>query len=167
MGKVVTQKEQKSILLEALRWAASLPAPRMVHEDCEIGPYTLLAGNFIIIDSRSLQMDPNTWQILSVPESAPENFWSERFLDGDDESEANCVDEAYEAETAYAAEVISSICSEKLAPKIKTVEPISGSKSKDIQQRILALRPFSGGITLWPGRHFSTNEIFGAWQRRC
>jgi cytochrome P450 len=158
MKKVTTQPKLKSVLLEALRWATASPSPRVVREDCELGGYHLKAGSMVIIHSRTLQMDESTWSIPDHPESAPSEFWPERFLDGDEEGEANRVDEIKEAEDNYAAEAFND---KSRASKNTIVEPISGPKSKNTQQRMLALRPFGGGTTLCPGRHFATNEILG------
>ena len=156
MAKVTNQL--KSVYLEALRWATASPSPRVVREDCELGGYKLKANSMVIIHSRTLQMDNETWEVPGQPESGPTQFWPERFLDGDDENEANRVNEIAEAEQSYIADTTS----EKSDPSKKTVvEPISGPKSKDTQQRMLALRPFGGGTTLCPGRHFATNEILG------
>lgn len=156
MLKVTTAPKLKSVLLEALRWATASVSPRWVREDCDLGEFRLKAGNLVMIHSRNLQMDHDTWQIPSRPETAPDKFWAERFLDGDDEAEVNRVAESEEAEGHYAADIAKN-----KSGRQKIIEPISGPKSKEIQNRMLALRPFGGGTTLCPGRHFATNEILG------
>lgn len=154
MTEVTTQRKLKSIYLEALRWATASPTPRVVREDCELGGYQLKSNSMLIVDSRHLQIDSATWEIPGIPESDPALFWPERFLDGDDKLEAERVSELAEAEANYIADTTKPT-------KRTVVEPISGPKSKDTQQRLLSLRPFGGGITLCPGRHFATNEILG------
>ena len=158
MRKVTNQPKLKSVYLEALRWATASPSPRVVREDCELGEYKLKANSMVIVPSRSLQMDKATWEIPDHPESDPTQFWPERFLDGDEGNEADRLDENAEAEENYLADTISDHAK---TPKKANTEPISGPKSKEIQQRMLALRPFGGGTTLCPGRHFATNEILG------
>lgn len=113
-----------------------------------------------IVHSRTLQMDEETWCIPNKPESHPSNFWPERFLDGDAQSEQMRIDENNEAETNWSEDIkVKHPVAKPLARKM--AEPVSGPKSKAIQQRMLALRPFGGGTTLCPGRHFATNEIMG------
>jgi cytochrome P450 len=158
MRKVTTQPKLKSIYLEALRWATASPSPRVVRENCELGGYKLKANSMVIVHSRTLQMDKETWEIPGQPESDPTQFWPERFLDGDEINEANRLNEIGEAEENYIADTKSG---ESKRIKKTNLEPISGPKSKKIQQRLLALRPFGGGTTLCPGRHFATNEILG------
>jgi hypothetical protein len=68
-------------------------------------------------------------------------------LDANEENEAK---ENYVADTAPDE-----------SKRAKKVEPLSGPKSKEIQQRLLALRPFGGGTTMCAGRFFATNEILG------
>jgi cytochrome P450 len=153
MGRVTNQPKLKSIYLEALRWATASPSPRIVREDCELGSYKLKGASMLIVSSRVLQMDKATWQIPGVPESDPALFWPERFLDGDKKLEEERADEV--------AEAIGDEKSGSSQRKFANAEPISGPKSKDTQQRMLALRPFGGGTTLCPGRHFATNEILG------
>lgn len=117
-----------------------------------------------IVHSRTLQTDEEAWLVEGKPESHPSKFWAERFLDDgdDDHTEALRVEENAEAETNYSADVIKHpIPDTSRLPKNKAVEPVSGPKSKTIQKRMLALRPFGGGTTLCPGRHFATNEIMG------
>jgi cytochrome P450 len=158
IARLTNQPKLKSIYLEALRWATASPSPRIVREDCELGGYKLKATSMLIVSSRSLQMDSATWKVPGHPESDPSLFWPERFLDGDKEREEDGVDEIAEAEETYAAEMGSG---ENGRSKKTHAEPISGPKSKKTQQRMLALRPFGGGTTLCPGRHFATNEILG------
>jgi cytochrome P450 len=158
MRKVTTQPKLKSMYLEALRWATASPSPRVVREDCELGGYKLKANSMVIVHSRTLQMDKEIWEIPGQPDSDPTQFWPSRFLDGDEKDEANRLDEIAEAEAGYVADTMSD-GSRRI--KKTNVEPISGPKSKEIQPRLLALRPFGGGITLCPGRHFATNEILG------
>lgn len=164
MSSVTTAPKLKSVLLEALRWATASPSPRVVREDCQLGEYKLVKGSMVIVHSRTLQMDARTWAIDGVPSSAPDMFWAERFLDGDEREEEHRIEENLEAETAYASETLSSKDTRPApyAPKQhKIIEPISGPKSKETQQRMLSMRPFGGGTTLCPGRHFATNEILG------
>ncbi|RDW62298.1 cytochrome P450-13 [Coleophoma cylindrospora] len=164
MAAVTTAPKLKSVLLESLRWATASPSPRVVREDCQLGEYKLLKGSMVIVHSRTLQMDARTWAIDGVPGSAPEEFWAERFLDGDEREEENRIEENQEAETAYAAETFAQAQAQgrsETAKPHKIVEPISGPKSKETQQRMLSMRPFGGGTTLCPGRHFATNEILG------
>jgi len=158
MGHLTNQPKLKSIYLEALRWATASPSPRIVREDCELGGYKLKAASMLIVSSRSMQMDNATWAIPGHPESDPSLFWPERFLDGDKESEEEGADEAAEAEENYVTDPMSG---ENRQSKKTNAEPISGPKSKETQQRMLALRPFGGGTTLCPGRHFATNEVLG------
>jgi cytochrome P450 len=112
-----------------------------------------------IVHSRTLQMDEETWCIPGKPESHPSKFWAERFLDGDSETEKVRVEENAEAESNYSTDMKAS------HPVVKPLKPkqteVVGSKSKEMQARMLALRPFGGGTTLCPGRHFATNEIMG------
>ncbi|KAH8693908.1 cytochrome P450 [Talaromyces proteolyticus] len=159
MGKVTTQPKLKSMFLEALRWATASPSPRVVREDCEIGGYRFKSNSMVMIPARILQLEPATWEIPGNEQSKPDLFWPERFLDGDQEHEAHRVDENIEAEANHIAGAPSS--PEELKPRRVQVEPISGPKSKDIQRRILSLRPFGGGTTICSGRHFATNEILG------
>src|ERR1700722_11760446 len=93
MKKVTSQPKLKSIYLEALRWATASPSPRVVRKDCEIGGYQLKVNSMVIVHSRTLQMDNATWEIPGHPESDPTQFWPERFLDGDEENEANRINE--------------------------------------------------------------------------
>ncbi|CAG8977986.1 hypothetical protein HYALB_00001868 [Hymenoscyphus albidus] len=157
---VTTAPLFKSVYLESLRWATASPSPRVVRQDCEVGPYLLRKGNMAIVHSRTLQMDEETWYIPSKPESHPSNFWAERFVDGDAQSEELRVEENNEAETNWSEDINSKHPAPKPLSR-KMAEPLGGPKSKAIQQRMLALRPFGGGTTLCPGRHFATNEIMG------
>jgi len=144
----------KSVYLEALRWATASPSPRVVKEDIQLGDFHLKKGNMAMVHSRTLQMDFKTWYIPGVEESKPENFWAERFLTDDDSAtEANSVSENAEAETNYSNDV-----------KKGAIEPSREAqkvKEKEQKERTLSLRPFGGGTTLCPGRHFATNEIMG------
>jgi cytochrome P450 len=89
-------------------------------------------------------------------------FWPERFLDGDKKLEEERGDEVAEAEeNAVADAAMNGENGNSKGRKTMNAEPISGPKSKETQQRMLALRPFGGGTTLCPGRHFATNEILG------
>jgi cytochrome P450 len=162
MGRVTNQPKLKSIYLEALRWATASPSPRIVREDCELGEYKLKGSSMLIVSSRVLQMDKATWQIPGAPESDPALFWPERFLDGDKKLEEEREDEVAEAEENAVADVtMNGEDGNSKGRKTMNAEPISGPKSKETQQRMLALRPFGGGTTLCPGRHFATNEILG------
>jgi cytochrome P450 len=104
-------------------------------------------------------MDEEIWNIPGKPESHPSKFWAERFLEGDSETEKARVEENAEAESNYSSDI------KALHPIAKPLKPrqteVVGSKSKEMQARMLALRPFGGGTTLCPGRHFATNEIMG------
>ena len=106
-----------------------------------------------MVHSRTLQMDPKTWDTSG--QKPPEEFWAERFLGGDEEAEKNRIDEARESAKNYSEK------SRKELPVAPTIKPLSGPKDKEVQQRMLALRPFGGGQTLCSGRHFATNEILG------
>jgi cytochrome P450 len=155
MRKVSTSPRIKGVYLEALRWATASPSPRVVQETTELGGYTLLRGNLVMVHTRTLQMDESIWNSAGQPPA--EEFWAERFLNGDDAAEANRVEENREALKGYEESV-----EDKGTPSIaRQVEPLSGPKSKEAQQRMLALRPFGGGRTLCSGRHFATNEILG------
>ncbi|CAI7573402.1 unnamed protein product [Penicillium glandicola] len=158
LRKVTAQPKLKSVYLEALRWATASPSPRVISEDCELGGYRLKKNSMVIIHSRTMQMDKPTWEIADHAASNPETFWAGRFLDGDDDAEAERIDERLNAEVAYLADTAGP--GDKNT-KRTAVEPMSGPRSKDIQQRMMALRPFGGGTTLCPGRHFATNEIIG------
>jgi ATP-binding cassette subfamily D (ALD) long-chain fatty acid import protein len=103
-------------------------------------------------------MDKETWTIPGIPESDPANFWPERFLDGHHHSEALIVEENAEAEKNYTADIKSKSSREN---KKTAEEKPYVSKSKYIQHKMSALRPFGGGTTLCPGRHFAMNEILG------
>jgi cytochrome P450 len=154
---VTTQPKFKSLFYEALRWATASPSLRMIREDCQLGDYVLRAGNMVVVHSRTLQMDKNTWSVPDRPESDPANFWPERFLDGHNHSEALIVEENAEAEKNYSADIKKSSAQGKKTRD----EKASVSKSKYIQHKMSALRPFGGGTTLCPGRHFAVNEILG------
>lgn len=145
----------KSVYLEALRWATASPSPRVVKHDIQLGDFYLKKGNMAMVHSRTLQMDFKTWYIPGIVESRPENFWPERFLTDDDTAaEANSVSENAEAEMRYSNDVKKTEASkqEKAAQKVK---------EREEKKRTLSLRPFGGGTTLCPGRHFATNEIMG------
>jgi cytochrome P450 len=160
IDKLTSQSKLKSVFLEALRWATASPSPRIVKEDCELGGYTLKSGSMLIVHARTLQMEDDTWRIPGVPESDPENFWPERFMDGDEALEAERANENHEAEINYVADTAKDN-NTSAAEKRKFQEPLSGPKSKDIQQRMQALRPFGGGTSMCPGRFFSSNEVIG------
>ena len=147
MRRVLTQPKLKSTYLEALRWATASPSPRVVREDCELGEYKLKANSMVIVHSRTSQMDKETWEIAGNPESDPRQFWPKRFLDAGDKNEMNGVADAIRGESK--------------STKRTNIEPISGPKSSEMQQRLLAMRPFGGGSQLCPGRYFATNEILG------
>lgn len=164
-----------------------------------------------VVHSRTLQMDPATWEIPGRPESDPERFWAGRFLPDDDkddnanananthDDEAERLEEIAEAEAEYTADTtatttpttptnnernneqpkpvtskqllidpISSGPKPKSKPSTKTdpttPPPPPPQKQKQQQQqqkRLSSLRPYGGGTTLCPGRHFATNEILG------
>jgi cytochrome P450 len=163
MGLVTNQPKLKSVYLEALRWATASPSPRIVYEDCELGEYKLKGSSMLIVSSRVMQMDKATWEIPDVPASDPNLFWPERFLDGDKKLEEEREDEVAEAEENAAIASTTRLGENGPGNGRKTMnaEPLSGPKSKETQQRMLALRPFGGGTTLCPGRHFATNEVLG------
>ncbi|KAL3422685.1 Cholesterol 7-alpha-monooxygenase 3 [Phlyctema vagabunda] len=184
MQKVTTAPKLKSVLLEALRWATASPSPRVVREDCQLGDFTLRKGSMVMVHSRTLQMDRETWQLdgdddgdgdagsdgderRGAARSRPEEFWPARFLDGDEGEERNRVEENEEAESSYLDDITTTNTttqgsSKSHGPKkYKIIEPVSGPKNKATQQRMLSMRPFGGGTTLCPGRHFATNEILG------
>ena len=155
LKRVTTQPKVKSLFYEALRWATASPSPREVREDYQLGDYLLRAGNMVVVHSRTLQMDKDTWSIPGRPESDPSNFWPERFLDGHSQSEALIAEENAEAEKNYSEDI-------KKSPKLGKGTgdgKAHASKSKYIQHKMSALRPFGGGTTLCPGRHFAMNEI--------
>jgi len=110
----------------------------------------------VVVHSRTLQMDKSTWSVPGSPEYDPANFWPDRFLDGHNHNEALIVEESAEAEKNYFADIKNPA---KQGKKIR--EKGSVPKSKYIQHKMSALRPFGGGTTLCPGRHFAMNEILG------
>jgi len=110
----------------------------------------------VVVHSRTLQMDEETWTIPGIPESEPTNFWPERFLDGHNQSEALVAEENAEAEKNYTADIKKSTPNGKPPDEKPHI-----SKSKYIQHKMSALRPFGGGTTLCPGRNFAMNEILG------
>ncbi|KAL2008818.1 hypothetical protein VTN00DRAFT_7012 [Thermoascus crustaceus] len=204
MSKITTRPKLRSVYLEALRWATASLSPRVVREDCELEGcgyrYRFRANSMVIVHSRTLQMDPATWEIPGRPESDPVRFWAGRFLldeDGDkdddtntntnsNDGEAERMDEIAEAEAEYIADTTTTVAitstnnnnSDKPSPVTNErilIKPISlGPKPKSStktdtttpqkqqqQQRLSSLRPYGGGTTLCPGRHFATNEILG------
>ncbi|KAH6676565.1 putative cholesterol 7-alpha-monooxygenase [Halenospora varia] len=170
MKRVISQPLFKSMYLETLRWATASPSPRVVRQDCQLGDFWLRKGNMAIVHSRTLQMDRETWYVQGKPESEPQKFWPERFLGGDSESERLRIDENREAETNWSEDIsrkpgdskhpipkeLSNKKTEPIAPNGKDLD-----SSPEMKRRMLALRPFGGGTTLCPGRHFATNEIMG------
>lgn len=153
MRKVTSSPRFKSVYIEALRWATASPSPRVVKHDVKVGPYTLRRGNMVIVHSRTLQMDSKTWSVPGVPESDPENFWPERFLSEDDSNtESHSISENAEAEANYSNDVLQAKKQDEERRKMQAQEE---------KVRTLSLRPFGGGTTLCPGRHFANNEIMG------
>lgn len=67
-------------------------------------------------------------------------------------SESHSVAENIEAEQNYSQDML------KMKERQKEDRNI---KAHDEKQRTLSLRPFGGGTTLCPGRHFATNEVLG------
>jgi cytochrome P450 len=153
MKKVTSSPRYKSLYTEALRWATASPSPRVVKHDIKLGQYNLKKGNMAIVHSRTLQMDHKTWSIPGVPESDPETFWPERFLEEDDShTESHSVSENAEAEANYSNDVLTVKQQSEKARK---------AQEKEEKARTLSLRPFGGGTTLCPGRHFANNEVMG------
>ncbi|KAG9238530.1 putative cholesterol 7-alpha-monooxygenase [Amylocarpus encephaloides] len=163
LKRVTASPVFKSVYLESLRYSTASPSPRVVRQDCQVGEYHLRRGNMAIVHSRTLQSDEETWCIPGKPESHPSKFWAERFLDGDARSEEARVEENAEAETNWEDAIKKKWGDHPMAKAVKrkNMEPVSGPKDKAIQTRMLSLRPFGGGTTLCPGRHFATNEIMG------
>ncbi|PGH12922.1 hypothetical protein AJ80_06527 [Polytolypa hystricis UAMH7299] len=167
---LVTKPLLKSLFLEALRFAVASPSLRVVLETTEIGGYTFHKGNQILVPGRQLQMEKSVW----APNDSlvdPAEFWAERFLDleKDDHGDAERVAEALEANAEYeatsgaakpATTTNTDTSSGRARPKISTdaMALPSSSKSREIRERMLSLRPFGGGVTLCPGRHFAMYE---------
>lgn len=158
MDKVTNQPKLRSVFLESLRWATASVSPRVVREDCDLDGYKLKANSMVMVAARTLQREGKTWEIPGEPKSDPANYWPERFLEGDDEFEASRVSENAEAEASYQKDINEQGAE---ASKKKQPEPLRAAKDKEMKERLLSLRPFGGGTTLCPGRHFATNEILG------
>ena len=163
MRKVITSPKLKSVFQEALRWATASPSPRVVREDVNLGEFRLKKGNMAMVHSRTLQMDFKTWYIPGIEESRPENFWPERFLaDDGSATESHVVSENQEAETNYSDDIKRTSKSEIEQENIPVQEKAcEKEKERGERARMLSLRPFGGGTTLCPGRHFAINEILG------
>lgn len=152
MPNLLVQPHLKSLLLETYRWATASPGVRVLQHDTELGGYTLKTGGMIYIHTRSLQTDEQIWT-SSDKSIRASDFEATRFLDTNESSyEADRVAESAEAEKNY-------LNSGKTISKPKNTDIFSGAKDKDTQERMQALRPFGGGQTLCPGRHFASNEI--------
>lgn len=80
-------------------------------------------------------------------------FGQIRFLAEDDTiAESHSVSENAEAEANYSNDI----------PKAKKQSEAScKAQQQEEKVRTLSLRPFGGGTTLCPGRHFASNEIMG------
>jgi len=167
MRKIITSPKLKSVFQEALRWATASPSPRVVREDVQLGEFHLKKGNMAMVHSRTLQMDYDTWYIPGIEESRPQNFWPERFLADDDDAaaESHSVAENQEAEINYSNDIKkpSRSKAEQKQNIAAAQQDQARGKEKDREERarVLSLRPFGGGTTLCPGRHFATNEIMG------
>ena len=91
----------------------------------------------------------------------PSRFWAERFLDleRNEDGEAERVAEALEANAQYACHgptTTRSPASSHSHTKLSK-NPLSapGWQSKTVRDRMHSMRPFGGGISLCPGRHFA------------
>ena len=132
----------KSLLLETLRWAVNSPGLRQVTTPSTLGPYHLRANSLLYINARSLQMDHDVWATPDQP--SPKTFWAERFLEA--ESEKVSHDEEAGAGSAH----------DHTAPTDGALDTRNVHSSS---VRMSSLRPFGGGRTICPGRHFATNEM--------
>lgn len=146
MHRVVTHSYLKSLFLEALRYGVAAPLTRVVLETTQVGQYTFHKGNVVHIPGRELQMDDNTWAADGSSVEASE-YWGERFLDLERDANGNVVEKESEEERVFSKAAADAISL-----------PV-GTRSKEIRDRMTALRPFGGGSHLCPGRHFALYEI--------
>jgi ATP-binding cassette subfamily D (ALD) long-chain fatty acid import protein len=164
VGGLVTHPLLKSIFLETLRFSVGSPSIRIVRETTELAGYTFHKGNIVCIPTRELQMDAKIWSPGGILPH-PSRFWAGRFLDleKNEDGDAERVAEALEANAQYVtgqgSVATPSPTSDRGHCKLST-DPLSapGSQSKTVRDRMQSMRPFGGGISLCPGRHFAMYE---------
>ena len=111
------------------------PGLRLVTQSTQLGGYTLRRNSLVYIHSLTLQRDASIWTEVDKP--SPAVFWAERFLEDGRTGEKGGFVPSHDAETK---------------PEVT---------SRTVKDKTLSLRPFGGGHTICPGRHFALNEMLG------